>query len=103
MANKKFKLGCNILWIYYILVVVGLMVVTFGCSSKSGQLANTPNEKVVILDSYPPVANQKINTNSNPMIYKYRVKRITEGVIDVIYEYNKFESGDTIYHRFVTR
>lgn len=76
-----------------------IYVIAFSCTScksQSGQLANTPKEKVVILDS-------KARTNDdnlNHRLYVYKVKRIEKGVVDFVYKRELFEVGDTIYHRF---
>jgi hypothetical protein len=67
------------------------MMMVFACQSKSGKLADIQPEKVVILDQF-------IHVNEGP--FKYRVKRLSLGVIDIIYDYKQFEAGDTILARF---
>jgi hypothetical protein len=74
-----------------------VMFASISCTSQSSKLANIPMEKVVILDSFKPISMDKTNDGK---MYKYKVKRITKGVVDIIYEYNQYEAGDTIFHRF---
>lgn len=79
--------------------MIWILVVTLtGCQSQSGHLNDQPIEKIVIIDSYTPT--EGIYLDGVGRMYKYKVKRISYGVIDVIYEHNQYEAGDTIYHRF---
>ena len=55
----------------------------------------TSFEKVVVLN-----VKGINNSRTDGVMYKYRVNRISKGVVDFIYEYNAFEVGDTIFHRF---
>lgn len=70
------------------------------CESRSGQLSQIPKEKVVVLDSESKTAS---DNGHMYVITNYKVKRIDYGVVDwiTIQGQAKYESGDTIYHRFI--
>jgi hypothetical protein len=92
-------------WFSIVMIFIITVAVLTSCESKSGQLTMrptpmfiaVPNEKVVIIDSYPPINMEKTNDGK---MYHYKVKRISKGVMTVIYDYNLYDIGDTIYHRF---
>ena len=91
------------LWIMYIIAIIALAIILLNaCQSKSGHLNDQPFEKVVILEQTNTIDLEKAKINiKTPVTFQYRVKRIEKGVTDIIYKYNKFQPGDTIFHRFI--
>jgi hypothetical protein len=83
---------------FLMLLIVLFALITSSCRSQSGKLTQIPFEKVVIVDSYQ---SQKVEVNSAQVMYKYKVNRISKGVVTAIYDYNLYEKGDTIFHRFI--
>ena len=69
-----------------------LIVISTSCESHSGQLAKQPLEKVVIVDGV---------FNSSSGVYTYKVNRINHGVVSFIHVIYHYDTGDTIYFRFV--
>lgn len=99
LAYKRISNICK-----YFLIFAILYVITFSCiscESKSGQLAKQPAkpmEKVVIIDSYEPEAGTVLDGHGR--VYQYKIKRLSKGVVDVIYDPRLLEQGDTILRRF---
>jgi len=79
--------------ILFAIIMIGVLS---SCQSKSGRLLEIPLEKVVIIDSY-----NTIDLDHGKRMYQYKVNRIERGVVAVIYQYNRYEANDTIYHRFI--
>ncbi len=78
----------------FIVIMIGVLLTS--CQSKSVRLLEIPLEKVVIIDSY-----NTIDLDHGKRMYQYKVNRIERGVVAVIYQYNRYEANDTIYHRFL--
>ena len=91
------KKGLKNVTIAFILILGIVLLSTIACQSKSGHITDQPMEKVVIIDSYYPI---DMNKTHDGTMYKYKVKRLKYNVVDVIYDYNKYETNDTIFHRF---
>lgn len=87
----------------YVLTIMLTLLFVFlcSCTSKSGHLTDIPAlspsvEKIVIIDRiYTP-----IGYSGDDPIYRYKVKRLNQGVVDFVDIDYPFDTGDTIMYQF---
>lgn len=89
----------NTMFVFMVLIGL-LMFLLASCQSKSGLRQATPDEKCVILSDTTLTRGDGKDMISTT---RYRVKRIEQGVIDIIYQagFPNYQEGDTIFHDFI--
>jgi hypothetical protein len=98
----------NTMFVFMVLIglVVFLIASLSSCQSKSGHRATLRNQQTTVWQEKCVVLSDTLFTTgeaSDKMnITRYRVNRITKGVVDKIWVPGLpvFEKGDTIFHDF---
>ena len=96
MTAINHKRLSNVLWAGFFIVIIYVLAVTLGCTSKSGQLDKLPLERVVIVDGLTETYERDVTTTL------YKVNRIEHGVVTYINIQGSalYAIGDTIFWRF---